>query len=135
VLATTTAMLAQAVLAQGRDAEAGALCRETADGAAADDIITQTIWRTVLARCLVAEERREEALTLARRAVALIAPTDLISHRADAMLDLAEVLWACSSPDESIGTIQAAVSLYEQKGNAVGAGRARALLSRRIKER
>jgi ATP/maltotriose-dependent transcriptional regulator MalT len=130
LLATTTAMLAQAVFAQGRYAEAGDLCRETADAAAPDDIITQVIWRAVMAKLLAREGRCEEAVTLARRAVMLIASTDLISHRADAMLDLAEVLWTCSGPDASIGTIRTAVSLYEQKGNVVGADRARALLNR-----
>ncbi|MDX6719319.1 MAG: hypothetical protein QOJ63_1573, partial [Solirubrobacteraceae bacterium] len=47
---------------------------------------------------------------------------------ADAMLDLAEVLRTCSRADESLGVVRAALSLYELKGNAVSAARARALL-------
>ena len=74
----------------------------------------------------------EEAETLARGAVALVAPTDLLSHHGDAMLDLAEVLRASSPTDEYHGAVQSALSLYEQKGNVIGAARARSLLSHRV---
>ena len=50
------------------------------------------------------------------------------------MLDLADVLRTCSARTKSDGTARTALSLYEQKGNAVGAARARALLSRRTEE-
>ena len=53
------------------------------------------IWRGVKAKILAHEGRCEDAETLARAAVALVAPTDLLSHHGDAMLDLAEVLRAC----------------------------------------
>jgi tetratricopeptide (TPR) repeat protein len=134
LLATTTAMLAQAVFAQGRHDEARALCRRTAETAADDDIVTQMLWRAVEGRLLAAEGRCEEAVTVARRAVALVAETDLLSHRGDAMLDLAEVLRACSAEVESVEAVERALALYEQKGNAVGAARARALLSRLTRE-
>ncbi len=134
LLATTTAMLAQAVFAQGGREEAGALCRRTADAAADDDIVTQMIWRAVTAKLLAADGRCEEAIALARGAVALVAPTDLLSHHADAMLDLGEVLHRCSRADESAASVRGALALYEQKGSAVGAARARALLNRRTRE-
>ena len=128
LLATTNAMLAQADYAQGRVEEAGELCEAAAAGGADDDIVTQAIWRGVKAKVLAHAGRCEPALALAREAVALVAPTDLLSHSADAMLDLAKVLRACSRTDESEGTIRAALSLYEEKGNVVGAARARSLL-------
>jgi ATP/maltotriose-dependent transcriptional regulator MalT len=134
LLATTTAMLAQAVLAQGRPGEAAELCRVTAAAGAADDIVTQMIWRAVRARILAGEGRCEEAVAMARDAVALVAATDLLSHHGDGMLDLAEVLRACSRRDESAGAARTALSLYEQKGNVVGAARARALLGSRARE-
>ena len=94
-LATTTALLAQAVYAQGRMREAGDLCQMTQRRAAAEDTMTQVIWRGVQAKVLAHEGRCDEAESLAREAVALAEPTDLLSHRGDAMLDLAEVLRTC----------------------------------------
>jgi tetratricopeptide (TPR) repeat protein len=131
LLATTTAMLAQAVYEQGRRDEAGDLCRAAAESAAPDDIVTQVIWRGVMAKVLAAEGRCNQAEPLAREAVALIEPTDLLSHHGDAMLDLAEVLHGCSRHDAYQDVAHAALSLYEHKGNTAGAARARALLSDR----
>ena len=87
--------------------------------------MTQVIWRGVKAKVLAREGSCEQAEALAREAVALIEPTDLLSHRGDAMLDLAEVLRTCSRTDESDRAGRAGLALYEQKGNAVGAARAR----------
>jgi tetratricopeptide (TPR) repeat protein len=128
LLATTTAMLAQALYAQGRLPEADELCRAAAGAGAADDIVTQVIWRGVKAKILAREGRCEEAEALAREAVALMEPTDLLSDRGDAMLDLAEVLRTCSRTDESDRAVRTGLSLYEQKGNAVAAAQARSLL-------
>lgn len=129
-LATTTAMLAQAVYAQGRIDEAGELCRVTADATAADDIFTQVIWRGVQAKILAVEGRCAEAEALARDAVASIAPTDLLSQHGDAMLDLAEVLLKCSDSDMQTynRSIRTALAQYELKGNVAGAARAKSLI-------
>lgn len=128
LLATTAAMLAQAVLAQDRPREAGELCRVAADAAAADDIVTQVIWRGVEAKLLAGAGRGTEAQARAREAVELAEPTDLLSHRGDAMLDLADVLRTCSRPGEADRAVREGLVLYEQKEHAVGAARARALL-------
>ena len=128
LLATTTAMLAQAVHAQGRTDEAAGLCRATAATAAADDIVTQVIWRGVQAKLDARAGDCERAEQLAREAIALVEPTDLLSHHGDAMLDLAEVLRMCSRADEARGAVEAGVALYELKGNAAAATRARTLL-------
>jgi tetratricopeptide (TPR) repeat protein len=133
LLATTLAMLAQAVYAQGRLEEAGQLCRMAAAAGAQDDIVTQIIWRSVNAKILASEGRPEEAEALARDAVALVEPTDLLSHHGDAMLDLAEVLRTTSQSDEYHAVAQAALSLYERKGNVVGAAHARSLLTNPIR--
>jgi class 3 adenylate cyclase/tetratricopeptide (TPR) repeat protein len=132
-LATTLAMLAQAVFAQGQLQEAEQLCRMAAGAGAPDDIVTQVIWRGVKAKILAHQGRSAEAETLARDAVALIAPTDLLSHHGDAMLDLAEVLRTISRTDEYHGVVQTALSLYEEKGNVIGAARTRALLGNRVR--
>jgi class 3 adenylate cyclase/tetratricopeptide (TPR) repeat protein len=128
LLATTTALLAQAVFAQGRVREADELCEDAAGAAPADDIFTQVIWRGVRAKILAAEGRCDQAEALAREAVALVQPTDYLSLHGDAMLDLAEVLRACGRTGDSDRAVRTGLSLYENKGNAIGAARARALI-------
>jgi class 3 adenylate cyclase/tetratricopeptide (TPR) repeat protein len=129
LLATTNAMLAQAVYDQGRLAEADALCKAAADGAAPDDIMTQVIWRGVKAKVLATTGRCDEAEALARESVAIGETTDLLSQQGDGMLDLAEVLRACGREAESERAIRTGLSKYELKGNAAAAARARALLA------
>ena len=124
-LATTNALLAQAVLAQGRPEEAEALCR---DSAAARDLVTAAIGRGAHARALARTGRCAEAEPLAREAVALLEPTDLLSHRADAMLDLADVLRTCDNP-EAEAAVDAALALYARKGNTAATARAASLLT------
>jgi ATP/maltotriose-dependent transcriptional regulator MalT len=130
-LATTTALLAQAVYAQGRTQEAGELCRETERRAAAEDTMTQVMWRGVQAKVLAEEGRCERAEALAREAVALAEPSDLLLHRGDAMLDLAEVLRMCDRAEEADHAARTAFGLYELKGNAAAAARARPLIGHR----
>jgi class 3 adenylate cyclase/tetratricopeptide (TPR) repeat protein len=135
MLATTTAMLAQALYAQGRLREADELCRQSARAGGVDDIVTQVIWRGVKAKILARQDRGDEAEAIAREAVALVEPTDLLSHHADAMLDLAEVLRASTRMEESNRAVRTGLSLYEEKGNTVGAARARSLLDSRSGEK
>jgi hypothetical protein len=78
---------------------------------------------------LAREGRCEEAVALAAEAVDRIAPTDLLSHHADAMLDLADVLWICDRSDESDQAARTGLALYERKGNAVAAAAARTRLA------
>jgi class 3 adenylate cyclase/tetratricopeptide (TPR) repeat protein len=130
MLATTAAMLAQALYAQDRLAEADEQCAVAARAAAGDDIVTQAIWRGVKAKLLAREGRLEKAEALARGAVEMVEPTDLLTHRGDALLDLAEVLSAQSPESEYQRIVDLALSRYQAKGNAVGAARARSLLGR-----
>jgi tetratricopeptide (TPR) repeat protein len=117
VVATTTALLAQAVYAQGRFAEAGELCRTIDAAAVTDDNLTRAIWHGTHAKVLAHEGRCDEAEALAREAVAQIEETDLLSHRGDAMLDLADVLTMCGRSAEAERAVTAALALYERKGN------------------
>ena len=129
-MATTLAMLAQVVYARGQRREAADLCEAAAAAAANDDILTQVIWRSVQAKILAHDARCDEALSLAHEAIELVAPTDLLSHHGDGMLDLAEVLRTCgSSKDECVRAAEAGLRLYESKGNVVSAARARLLLA------
>jgi class 3 adenylate cyclase/tetratricopeptide (TPR) repeat protein len=126
LLATTAAMLAQALYAQGRLDEAQQWCVVAEGAGATDDIATQVIWRGVEAKVRAHEGRSEAAETLAREGVRLVQPTDLLSLKGDAMLDLAEVLRLSSREyqEPALG----ALTVYEQKGNVVGSARVRALL-------
>ncbi|MDX6720765.1 MAG: hypothetical protein QOJ63_3019, partial [Solirubrobacteraceae bacterium] len=125
LLATTAAMLAQAVHAQGRLEEAEELCQVSERDAPDDDIVTQVIWRGVQAQILAQRGSRPAAERLAREAVTLIARTDFLTHHGDALLDLAEVLRLCGRPEDSYQAAREALSLYERKGNAVAAERVR----------
>ena len=129
-LATTTALLAQAVHDQGRMGEALELCETTERVAAPGDTVTQVIWRGVRARVLAGEDRCDEARALALEAVGLVEATDLLSHHGDAMLDLAAVLDTCGREAQSRQATRAGLALYERKGNLAAAARARSLLDR-----
>jgi class 3 adenylate cyclase/tetratricopeptide (TPR) repeat protein len=126
LLATTAALLAEALYVQGRLDEAQQWCVVAADAGASDDIATQVIWRGVEAKVRAHQGRAEAAETLAREAVRLVQPTDLLSQKADAMLDLAEVLRLSSREYQEVAL--GALTVYEQKGNVVGGARARTLL-------
>ena len=130
-LATSTALLAQAVYAQGRRDEAADLCRTLERRAPQDDVVSQAIRRGVQARILAHEGRCEQADALAREAIALVEPTDLLSHRGDAMLDLAAVLRICAGTEAADAATRAGIALYELKGNEAAAARARSLLGDR----
>jgi len=124
-LATTYSMLARAVHMQGDDAEAAELCESARRLAAEDDLLTQAGWRGVLARVLAADGRCGEAEALAREAVAMLEPTDMLSHTGDALMDLAAVLPACGRADEAERAARDALALYERKGNVTAARAAR----------
>ncbi len=127
VLATTAADLARCVLAQGRDAEAASLCAESERLAAPEDVATGALWRGVRARLLAAAGEHAAAEGLAREAVALVEPTDLLTDRATVLLDLAEVLLAGGRADDAGRIRERAVALHEEKGNRVAAARARGM--------
>jgi ATP/maltotriose-dependent transcriptional regulator MalT len=128
VLATTTALLAQAVYDQGRLDEAGELSLRAAEGAAEEDTLTQTIWRGVRAKVLAQLGRGDEAEGMAREAIALVEPTDLLSQRGDAMLGLACVLRVGGRLDEAERATRDGLAMYELKGNQAAAARSRSWL-------
>jgi DNA-binding SARP family transcriptional activator len=128
-LATTLAVLAKAVLAQGRVEEAGVLSAATEREAATEDTMTQMIWRGVRARVAARQGRAEEGESLARGAVELAESTDLISLSGDAKLDLADVLRTLGRHEEAERATREGLALYRSKGNAAAAREASGLLS------
>jgi tetratricopeptide (TPR) repeat protein len=127
MLATTAAMLAEALYAQERFREAARFCAVGEATAAAGDLLTQVIWREVQAKLLARRGKVEEAEALAREAVSLAAQTDLLTREGDALLDLAEVLRTAGRDEEADAAAREALDRYARKGNAVGAERARSL--------
>jgi class 3 adenylate cyclase/tetratricopeptide (TPR) repeat protein len=128
LLATTAAMLAEALYAQGRIDEAESFCQASRAAAVAEDLTAQAEWRGVEAKILARKGRHEEAEALAREAVELAGQTDLLRHRGDALLDLGEVLRLGGQAVAAAAAVRAALELYEQKGDRVSAKRARSRL-------
>jgi DNA-binding SARP family transcriptional activator/class 3 adenylate cyclase len=128
LLATTAAMLAQALYDQARHREAAAFCRVSEEAAADDDLAAQVGWRAVRAKLLADEGHGDEAEALATEAVRLAEPTDFLVLHADALLDLAAVLRHDRRWDEVDAAVRAGLELYLRKGDAVSAGRARSQL-------
>jgi DNA-binding SARP family transcriptional activator/tetratricopeptide (TPR) repeat protein len=117
LLATTAAMLAQAVYDQERYDEAAQLCALAAGTAPREDLVTQVVWRGVQGKVLARAERFEEAEPLTREAVALVEQTDLLTHHGDALLDLATVLRLMGQTADADAAFEAGCSLHERKGN------------------
>jgi class 3 adenylate cyclase/tetratricopeptide (TPR) repeat protein len=127
---TTGSILAEALLLQGRDAEAESMLDELAAIMQADDVDPAVRALGVRGRLLARRGELAEARRLAEEAVALAEPTDYLDLRGEALTALAEVLHSCGLPLEEARALQAAVSIYEQKGNLVSAARARSLGAR-----
>jgi DNA-binding SARP family transcriptional activator/tetratricopeptide (TPR) repeat protein len=125
LLATTAAMLAQAVFEQDRVDEAAELCVLAARTAPREDLVTQVVWRGVQGKVLARGERFEEAEPLAREAVALVEQTDLLTHHGDALLDLATVLRLMGQTADAEAAWTAGCSLHERKGNVAATERSK----------
>lgn len=93
------------------------------------DCAPRFLRRAVQAKLLARAGEFQRAERLARSAVAVTDGTDLISQRADLLLDLAEVLDMAGRRNEARDPRREALALYEKKGNLVGAKRARAALA------
>jgi ATP/maltotriose-dependent transcriptional regulator MalT len=106
------------------------MCMITASVAAEDDAQSQALWRSVRAKVLARRnDGAERAVELAREAVEILRATDAIVWQADALVDLAETFKATGDMAGARVSIEEAASLYELKGSAVAAQRARARLA------
>jgi ATP/maltotriose-dependent transcriptional regulator MalT len=128
LLASTAALLAHAVYAQGRYEEAYSLTEVCEEAAAPEDVSAQIGWRAVRGKILAKRGSSREAEALARQAVALAERTDLLTERADALLGLAGILRGVGRLEEAAAAARRGLELYERKGNLVGAAEARSLL-------
>jgi tetratricopeptide (TPR) repeat protein len=128
-LSTTAGFLAEALYVQGRDEEALRYTKEGERAAAPDDFTSQLLWRAVRAKVLARRGELASPEKLAREAVALADSTDCLDLRGTAHLALAEVLRLAGRESEASAEAQESLRLYEEKGNVVSAGWARAMLA------
>jgi tetratricopeptide (TPR) repeat protein len=125
VLSAVAAQLAEALLAQGRDAEAREAASLSERATTPGDVQSEVAWRSVRAKLAARGGAVEEGRALARDAVELASATDALTWRADALVALATV-----AADEEAGrAAQEALRLYRAKGSVVGAQRTEALLA------
>jgi predicted ATPase len=122
--------LAASLYALGRLDEAD-VCAQTAESQAPqDDIASQMLWRQARAKVLARRGEHAKAEELARESVSLAEKTDMINFHANALADLAEVYVLAGRIEDGRARFEQALTLFEQKGNLVGAAAAR----RRLEE-
>ncbi len=128
LLSTVAGELSRALYAQERYEEAEELAREAEELAAEDDVTSQSLWRSGLAKVLARRGELESAVALAEEAVERLRKTEAWVIEADALLDLAEVLRLAGRTREAHTALQEAQSLFERKGNGVAAAATTRLL-------
>src|SRR5215207_2738192 len=129
LLATTAAMLAQALYLQGSLDEALEFAEAAQAAAAVDDLSAQILARTARAQVLGCRGETTAADRLSGEAVALALQTDWLNYQADTLMVRAAVLRAADEPEQAATAVRAAVVLYERKGNVMAANRARAAVT------
>ncbi|WP_419866299.1 BTAD domain-containing putative transcriptional regulator [Mycobacterium scrofulaceum] len=128
--AETAALLGRTCLALDRDAEASELCSES-ERLAGHALKASIAWRTLRARLLSRGGDHDEARRIAQEAVALAERTDALVDHGDACLALATALGAAGDIAGARSAAARAVELYERKGAAALAERARGLVGDR----
>jgi hypothetical protein len=120
--------VADALFIQGGDDQEALRLTELAERAATPGVPDEDIgWRRVRAKILARRGDLEEASRLAREASARAAVTYLVDDRAQALVDLAEVLRLGGRSKECAAALKEAIHLYEQKRNVVAAQRVSAV--------
>jgi class 3 adenylate cyclase/tetratricopeptide (TPR) repeat protein len=128
-LSTVAGFGAEAAYRLGRDDEAWQLTEKAEEAGAPDDVLTQLLVLQVRAKVLARRGELDLAQEMARKAVALVEPTDSIEHKASSRYDLAVVLIAAGKSDEARELLAEAQALCEGKGHTVGAARVKELRS------
>ena len=129
--AETAALLGGACLALGREAEADELCTES-ERLAGHALKASIAWRTLRAQLLSRSNDHDGARRVAEAAVSLAEHTDLLADHGDACLALATVLGAAGDAAGARAAAERAANLYERKGAAALADKARSLVGERV---
>jgi class 3 adenylate cyclase/tetratricopeptide (TPR) repeat protein len=126
---TNAAVLAAALLAQGRVDEAADAAADALALTQPDDITTVGCARAVEAQVAAYRGDLARAVALGREAVALLERTDYVVQHADGLVALARVCEAAGESAQAVDAAQKALDLYARKGHTVGASAARAMLT------
>ena len=118
------ALLARALMSQGRNTEAEELTYES-ERLGGDDLKTGILWRAIRGAALAARGEVDEPLRLAREAVALAESTDASVDHADARRALGIALGQIGQEAAGRAEIARAIELYESKGATAAAEHAR----------
>jgi DNA-binding SARP family transcriptional activator len=128
--AETAALLGGTCLALDRHTEADELCLES-EQLAGHALKASIAWRTLRARLLSRGGEHGEARRIAEAAVALAERTDALVDHGDACASLATVLGAAGDAAGARAAAERAVDLYERKGAAALAEKARRVVGQR----
>jgi tetratricopeptide (TPR) repeat protein len=124
---TVAAMLGEALFQCERYDEAVEVTLAAERSADERDLQAQVQWRLPQAKAFAARRRGKRAVAIAEEACRLAEGTDFLNLQADAFAALAEVCRRLGHAPQAHTAISRAVELYERKGNAVAAARARVL--------
>jgi tetratricopeptide (TPR) repeat protein len=127
VLSTYLPRRGRALCALGRFDEAEALARQGRDLGDEEDVLTQALWRQVLALVLSTRGEHAEAERLAREAIAVIGESDMLDIQGECWYDLGEVLEAAGRREDAVAAWREALDHYERKEIVP--------LARRVRER
>jgi ATP/maltotriose-dependent transcriptional regulator MalT len=129
-LGTVAAYLAEVLLNESDPdlGEVDALCSLVRERSISGDVVNFIVVDSTESRVLARRGRAEEALSLARRAVAAADTTDYFDLRSRARLALVEVLVTAGRRDEVEVVASEIVSIHEAKGDVTGLAWARGRL-------
>jgi class 3 adenylate cyclase/tetratricopeptide (TPR) repeat protein len=128
------ALVAHALIGQGRLAEAEEFARIAEEHATADDVTIEGDWRSVQAVVLSARGDHAAAEAMARHAVALAGETDYLELRAMSTRALAETLAASGQVEAATPWLDETIRLYERKESVFGVERTAARLRELARE-
>jgi predicted ATPase/DNA-binding SARP family transcriptional activator len=128
--ASVAAMLAEALYAQGRLAEARYLADEAQEIAVSGDFSAQVEWRTISVKLLARHGQFAAARDLADQALAMLQLPAHTLHWAEVLVAKAEVLELAGAGAEAQDCLRQALALYTERRAVPLAERTRATLAR-----
>src|SRR5215472_15656143 len=123
-ISTTAGMLADVLYLRGRyqdSAELVAVCRELASP---DDVASQFLWRSVLAKLLARDRHYEQSDSIIAEAIELIGGSDWVDWQGNGFIDLAEICRLRGRIGDALEAVAQAAVRFAAKGNIVSARRA-----------
>jgi ATP/maltotriose-dependent transcriptional regulator MalT len=120
------ALLSRVLTMQGDPTKAAEMAETSERHAPSESVSAQALWRVALAQAEVARGNPHEGERLVRESIGLV-PAEMLNLSADLRVVLAQVLASGEQRKRASAAIQDAISLYELKGNVVGAREARSV--------